>query len=653
MTDYELSILSDNHLKDYIEAHTKKSPKGSYICLNPLCKSGEGKNQTGAFFYYLNSDGRPKFKCQSCGIQGDLFDLIGIVENIPERREQIKRAQELYDPLYNSSSNGSTKSGPAKEVKPLPDYTEQYKEWNSHLNETDYHRGISLETLNRFNVGYCSSWKSPIAPKSVPTERLIIPTSSSSYIARYIKPCEKDERIKKAGEVKIFNGIALTTAKRPIFVVEGEIDALSIIDVGGEAIALGGAGNLQLLYSQLDSMKLLQPLIIALDNDKTGIAASERLVKGLDERKIKYSKKNLQELAGAPIDRPYDANDLLNWNREKFRKVIAQAAIEAAEEAEAKTREERETYRSTFSNAAFMDNFRYALTDKERRRFYPTGFSRLNELLDGGLHEGLTVIGALSSLGKTTFILQIADSMARRGLDVIYFTLEQSREELIAKSVSRLSYLLDERPKKEDAKTVRGLYKEDLSFSERELISKAIESYENEISRNMFVCDGVTSPLSVVDVRKTVEEHIALTGNSPVVFVDYLQILKADPKNTNPQDSKQNTDYIVSDLRKIARDYHIPVVCLSSFNRASYNKKADMAAFKESGGIEYSSDLLITLELSTVSASDKDTDIAVKLDRAKNDEVKDIRLNVLKNRSGRRGETEYSFDGRFNLFLEK
>jgi len=55
-----------------------------------------------------------------------------------------------------------------------------------------------------------------------------------------------------------------------------------------------------------------------------------------------------------------------------------------------------------------------------------TGFSNLDELT-GGLYPGLYVVGAISSLGKTTFVHQIGDQLAEQGDHVLFFSLEQSR----------------------------------------------------------------------------------------------------------------------------------------------------------------------------------------------------------------------------------
>ena len=77
---------------------------------------------------------------------------------------------------------------------------------------------------------------------------------------------------------------------------------------------------------------------------------------------------------------------------------------------------------------------------KERK----TGFKNFDEL-SGGLYPGLYVLGAISSLGKTTFIHQVADQIAERDSKehILYFSLEQSRLELLTKSIARKTAQLE------------------------------------------------------------------------------------------------------------------------------------------------------------------------------------------------------------------
>ena len=82
------------------------------------------------------------------------------------------------------------------------------------------------------------------------------------------------------------------------------------------------------------------------------------------------------------------------------------------------------------------------LNDISRMKDYKgrlTGFTNLDNEING-VCPGLYVLGAISSLGKTTYICQLADQMASRGEHIIFFSLEQSRFELVSKAISRLTW---------------------------------------------------------------------------------------------------------------------------------------------------------------------------------------------------------------------
>ena len=79
-------------LQSYVETITSKS-KGHNMYICPICNSGSGSHGTGAFSI---KDGIT-WKCFSCNEGGDIFDLIGKVENLPEYTDQLKRASELFN----------------------------------------------------------------------------------------------------------------------------------------------------------------------------------------------------------------------------------------------------------------------------------------------------------------------------------------------------------------------------------------------------------------------------------------------------------------------------------------------------------------------------------------------------------------------------
>lgn len=616
--------------KQKVNGHT------SYIC--PLC--GHGSHGDGLAVNPKSKDGKG-LKCfGSCDFSGDIIDLIGEVEHIESYPEKLKRAGELigisiddYTPTKEVAQNQPK----TKQSKPDKDtYIAYYKECASHLEETNYleKRGISEDVAKRFLLGYDTQFKLGTAN----WKALIIPTGRYSFVARNTSPLADDNnRYRNRGESLPFNTKALQTATKPIFIVEGELDALSIIEVGGEAVGLGSTSNIRKLVDKyLRDQKPAQPLVLALDNDTAGEKATEELESKLEELDISYYRLNV---AG----QYKDPNKALIEDREAFTKAVKQAEHIEEEALEA----EKEAYKKT-SAFTHLVEFINGIDGKADTPATPTGFTNIDKVLDGGLYEGLYIIGAITSLGKTTLALQIADQIAQSGQDVLIFSLEMARTELMSKSISRhtlLNVLRDQKDTKL-AKTNRGITTsarwKNYSQEEIDIIIGACENY-SEYAEHIYIHEGL-GDIGTEEVKEAVSKHIRLTGNRPVVLVDYVQILA--PYNVRATD-KQNTDKAVLELKRISRDFKIPVIGISSFNRASYREEVTLEAFKESGSLEYGSDVLIGLQLRGAGTKDFDSTEAKKKD------PREIELVILKNRNGRTGDKiELDYYPLFNYFRE-
>lgn len=112
-----------------------------------------------------------------------------------------------------------------------------------------------------------------------------------------------------------------------------------------------------------------------------------------------------------------------------------------------------------------------------------------------------------------------------------------------------------------------------------DVTQEALEKYSNEIAPNEIIeeCDF---SFNVDDIREYIQEYIATTREHPTIVIDYLQILA--PSDTKLTD-KQQIDYNMTSLKKISRDFKVPIIAISSFNRVNYTQSASFEAFKESG----------------------------------------------------------------------
>ena len=297
-----------------------------------------------------------------------------------------------------------------------------------------------------------------------------------------------------------------------------------------------------------------------------------------------------------------------------------------------------------------IDDFIDGINNKANTPPTSTGFPLLDEVLSGGMREGLTVIGAISSLGKTTMAQQIADNVAQSGQDVLFISLEMARTELMSKSISRetLIEVLENDGNIRNAKTSIGITDaskhKNYSRDEKQLINTAIKRYD-EYASHIYIVEAF-GQIGFQDVRELVKIHYEKTGKVPIVVIDYLQIMKPDdPRATD----KTNTDKAVNGLKQISRDFKTTIVAISSLNRESYNRPMSLTAFKESGAIEYSSDVLIGLDFTKMLENSNEMDFEEEKDKV----PRNITLTILKNRNGRTGKRiNYLYDPRFNYFEE-
>lgn len=302
---------------------------------------------------------------------------------------------------------------------------------------------------------------------------------------------------------------------------------------------------------------------------------------------------------------------------------------------------------SVLSDECYFDAYIDDVTNVNND-YIETCFPRLNNLLGGGLYAGLYVIGAVSSLGKTTFALQLCDSLIKQKQDVLVISLEMSRAELTSKRLSRMTaeQALSQKGGESLAKTARQISNGRLyceySSDEVQVIEQAKQTYKLQLAPHIYTVEG-DGAIGIAEVRQIATGLEQQLGHAPVILIDYLQILApTNPKGTD----KQNTDAAIVGCKTLSRDLNTPVIVISSSNRASYNGKASLAQFKESGTIEYSADVAIGLIFTGAGTSDFDETTA----RAAAE--RDITLSVMKNRNGALGDIQYKFYAPYNYFTE-
>jgi len=615
--------------------------KKAFHCLNP-----DHPDRNPSMNYLGNN-----VYCHACKATYDIIALMAMEKGLTAGQFIEQGYQQYNIPIDGGYSISIAQTAPtptgqepaqakpaAPAAPPAKDYSEDIAAYHARLGELEPAQLRNLfATSKRFKLGYNPAWK---AHSNRGTwQALIIPNDNYSFAVRNLDPnAEKENRHDRStGPKGIFNKAALDGDK-PIFITEGAIDALSIMEVAqeaGEAIALHGTDT-GALFQLLDSKRPLKPLILALDNDEVGRKGEADIIEGLTQRGIPYLQAN--------ITGDYkDANEALNSaGAADFVKAV-HATISSIQSAEDKAKEEQRKEYQAITAAANLEAF--FTETKKGVKAYPTGFALLDGELRGGLFEGLTIIGAISSAGKTTFAMQVADNMAKSGRDCLIFSLETSRYELMARSISRETLTMGFMNRKGIAGGMT--FRDIMDGGQGETLEDATSTYR-EYAGRLYIFQSL-GKIGTQRIRAEVERHKETTGAVPVVFVDYLQLLGPND-NGRFQGAKDITDAAVTDLKCLAVDYKTPVILISSFNRDNYTKDANMASFKESGGIEYSADLLLGLQY---EGAGKGGWTQEKAEQTAQMNPRKMELKVMKNRNGTWGQRiNLDYYAPFNYFRE-
>lgn len=602
----------------------------SYIC--PLCGNGSGESGTGI----VTQDGI-HYHCFKCGFHGDIVQLIAQEKGIEDGGSSaaILAACEVYGITIDKKAGGEFVTQP--EGRDKSEYIKAHCNENADFSYLEG-RGISRETALRLGFGYDAARKSVIIP--------ITNEDGLFYIERLTDPSGPLRySLPKGTKAGLFNEAALD-GEGPVFITEGAINAASIEEAGGHALAINSASNAAAFIRKLEKRgSRCNSFIICMDNDEAGKAAAQTLTKGLERLSKAFF--------SLEVKLPYnDANDALRGNRGDFLNEIKEA-IENAEHPGARQIEAHKI-------KALLPLFREYILNEYNNKPIKTGFPSFDEAIGGGLLPKLYIIGAVTSLGKTTFALQMADNIAAAGNDVIIFSLEMAKEDIIARSISRHTYEMQARPggntslSKTELGVVMGSRYAGYSEEEKALIGIAFKKYAEYASEHISIYEGKRT---ADEIRRIVEEYISFTGKRPVVVVDYLQILQpaADLKRATV---REQTDYNIDVFTAMRRELKVPIIGISSFNRQSYITVADNSSFKESGAIEYSGDCIITLELDFErvekgTESDKQNKTRDRIREAMRAEPREIKLTFQKNRGNKVGTVIYfRYNPKFNYFDE-
>lgn len=622
----------------------EKSKYGMYIC--PICGSGTHENETGALSIRKADNRVTCFGGGHCfGEKGE--DTLGALRRLmPEKSEREIFAYCGYDLTAEGAERSAVRTEkPTHRVEAncAVNQTQNFKEEIDHYaaalagSEGESYlrgRGFTLETMQRFKLGYDAQRHCVTIPYN---------PQGSYYGRRSTLPdTARPHDNLKGVQMPLFNAAALYSGD-VCFVVESPLCAISIEQAGGAAVAISGTGGKGRLIDQLKKKPTAAALVLTLDNDDAGRKAKEELGAALEEMGV-FCTDGTSAIMGdsdSADDAAYrkDPNEVLQRNgADVLRNAVEETAAETRRY-HGMTVQDAEEERMQHTGAGMVDSFLQAVQTRKYEPM-PTGIADIDSALDGGfMRQWLVLLGAAPGAGKTALAQWIFEGMANRGTSCVYLNLEMSRDQILARSISRIA--ASQGNKIRPNSIMQGYRWTD---EQQSAIRDAAEEYKAEIaSRMIYNPDGVTpnldSILAYIEAEAQRAERAALPV--PCVVLDYLQIVNGEPR----EDAASVIKRAVCALKGYAVRHNTLVFVIIAHNRASNATGAvSMESGRDTSALEYSADLQLAL---TFTKCLKRNGVKGKSpDELTAEEKREITLRVVKGRFGGQGrEVDLRFDG--------
>jgi replicative DNA helicase len=573
ITEERLDTLRANSERLAADFLDNAKDRKSFVCPNPACDHGKGEaaktdkdghrvKNTGDGIKFDERGAWHCFSCQSCGDIITAYQLKLGVESFPQAVADLEEKLNILPPAPKRQEREKEKMSNTECIAQFEKlaFSPMVKEY----------RGLSVETLNSYGVKGCREFLNPKKAGTFHGSRVAVcfPTSGGNYFVRALEHKE-NERCDKwdIGDKAPFNLEALKSG-RPVFITEGVIDALSIIEAGGQAVGLSGTDGMGAFLEALKDNSFSNCLLLAADNDKPGGKANSAWAEALDKIGIMYKIVDTAKLYGGNKD----ANEALNADKEAFKARLQEAEAHKAQLENPRGRS--------------MLALEKALQNGDLKR-YPTHVEVIDDLFNGGLSKKkLIVLGGQTGSSKTAFVQWWIESQAMKNpkFTALLFNFEMDTETLMARSISRILH--------DNGQSV--------TFNEvcdgHPQAQKGIELYKQKIGSRVEYYYGIRSKEAIVKIiRENVAYNAANGLDTPFIVCDYLQIMPS-----KESDERLAINASMEWLQDIAKDYNTVVIAITSMNRQTNNDTNDKAnplnGASGSGRIEYDADFFLTIE---------------------------------------------------------
>lgn len=264
-----------------------------------------------------------------------------------------------------------------------------------------------------------------------------------------------------------------------------------------------------------------------------------------------------------------------------------------------------------------------------------SGYPELDKLTTG-FHAGeLIIIAARPAVGKTAFVLNIAQNAAVKSGEVVaMFELEMSASGLVQRLLAS-----------EGSINSNHMRTGNLDTDEWQNLMVAMQSLSQT---KMFIDD--TPGIKMSEIRAKVRRLEKEQGHVGLVIIDYLQLIESN----NHENRQQEVSDISRNLKKLAKELDAPVIALSQLSRGveqRQDKRPVLSDIRESGSIEQDADIVAFLYRDDYYERDNESDDTDNDPRdAEETDAGPVEVIIEKNRSGSRGTANLLFIKSYNKF---
>lgn len=364
----------------------------------PFC--GDSRNH----FYMTQGEGL--FLCHKCQEKGNLITLKKHCGDFQDRHTMNKSYLKPQGAVREAFPNKNDSIAP--DEKKATDSHQRLLSDKDALNYITGTRGIGIETVKAFKIG--------LQIDSNGGRWLTIPHYEKGKLinikSRTLPPAEKTFRRVKDCRSILFNSDAIGTSTEEIFITEGEIDALTMIDQGIKNIVgvTTGAGSFD--PSWIEQLQPVKKIILCYDPDEAGQKGAREAA-----RRLGYDRCfNVVLPEGQDVNEYFQAGH----NIFEFQSIVADAG--------------QFDVTGIMSFAEGLAQYQAELNRPDQERGIRTGWADVDRIIKTGFRRGeLTILSAPPKIGKSTFALQIVTHNAFHGIPSLFFCLEMQPVKVIQK----------------------------------------------------------------------------------------------------------------------------------------------------------------------------------------------------------------------------